>query len=82
MAFEYANTLAKKAIKHDTQTAIHEMMKVICNESKSTTTLKTDTWGEEYAHEIIHFARERLGIELTMPVNDKGLTEFESRFNH
>jgi len=80
LSLEYANHLVVNQLNKDMILAIHEMLKTICNKGYSTTLLTTDTWGEEYAHEIIHLAREKLGIELTMPVRQDGLEQFESRF--
>jgi len=41
-------------------------------DGKSTTELETDTWGDLYAQDILHYAKETHGIDLVMPVKPDG----------
>jgi len=74
MAVDYASVLVKRIFaQKDATAAIHEMMKTICLDGKSTTSLDIEDWGEEYAHDIIHYNREKLGNnDIVMPVNNEG----------
>jgi hypothetical protein len=56
------------------ETLVHEMMKVLCNDGKSTRTGKNAH--SEYFTNIAHHFIERHNHEVKMPVNNKGYNEF------
>ena len=74
IAGDFAEMLVKRVLaSKDVTDQLHTMLKEILLEGKSTTTLDIETWGSEYAHELIHYNRERLGVEdIEMPVNNEG----------
>ena len=72
MLFDYSMKMAKMTASQARINAIHEILKVLILEGRSTTELETDTWGDLYAQDILHYAKETHGIDLVMPVKPDG----------